>query len=405
MTFNQPPRTRHLVPLRKSEPSYMRYGIRQIPLLPASLLALGCAAISACDAKSSLDDGSLKFAGVSHVELTADGSYLLRWNEAQGADSQIVYNVYMANYEIAEVVSNGTAIELASSSRKAFITENNQELAPHKAGQLLNRSDRGTNSVAINMLLDSSYTYGFQVVATDSKGAIAGSDKILYLASQNNESQNGGCTSAVAVNQSSAKVFFDFPAGAKDVSVFRDGVLLERVQSPTQRVVIDENITPGIEYVYECRTTFGSEIIRGKSFKVQTINPLIGYQGCDNATFDDDGNVKVSYIHTDREVRIAIYRDSILIHEGTSPSKPYFIDYTAIPGETHTYSCVAEAATLSQEGSRKLKVKIPDLFGTFQGCFRATALGASQVKVEFFYPDGAKALSCDARWFAYFFNR
>lgn len=360
----------------------------------ARLLAVALAGlISACDnvGVKGLSDGQLAFEGVQRVDWRSDGKYVLVWSPGP---AEVQYLVYMLDLGEVEVQASGSIlpVEVGQGPRLAFRSPQDANVSPEKEGKLLATLGGDQASYDIKTQFLPTHSYAFQVKMRGSDGAVDGNSAVLYLTINTNATYLG-CLRVESTNSTSINIDVEYPQGASEVRIFRDDILVKKVDTPSSTTVVDDGLKAGRTYTYRCEAQVGNDTwVGSEQPSAQPYNAFGKYEGCLEGVLDGY-NVKIKYAFPEEADQVVIYRNGLQVYSSRSAAGNAFVDQNLAPGEPYIYTCEVQKGAMAVVGLKKLDVIIPDALASFDGCVDATALGASQIRVDFSFPKGADKIT------------
>ena len=371
----------------------------QIVILILTLATLGCDSLTL----QSDEEGakSADFVGITSAKmLSTNDTIVLNWNVPKNIDNGTVveYEVYVQELTSAEAES-GTSLAGKSSSnlnlgeRSGQLVRPTDTLAPVTTGRLVKALSNGELSYEIGDILPTS-GYAFQVIAYINQNQVGSSPDVLILSS-GLLGDYKGCTAASAVSASEVKVEFDYPDGASEVTILRDGQPIYVALNP-EETYFDRNLAPERLYEYSCEALVGNQKYPGtQTFRVTTPDPLAeldNFQGCVLGTGVDASRIKVDFEFPSGVDSMTIYRGGLEVFTSTSSATTTFTDTGLSEGVTYTYKCYANVSNESKVGSKILTVAtLSSNPPTFAGITSATVNGANSVLISWGVSTGVPA--------------
>lgn len=375
----------------------MKYSSNMLMRLVTAFALL--AALSSCNQGEILSDGQLAVESPLRIERTSGGGYLLAWDHAGGIYSNVEYQIYFQDLGSGVDPNLWKDAAHLRGGRPYTTILPTSVIDPQSFGRVIKDVSNGT-FYEIDIVLTSTHSYAFKIVAKDNRKQESSAAQILVLGPVNpnyvdpasgETSAYIGCVSGHQTSPNAAEIRLGAIDGAKDIILFRDDTEIGRT-GPEGGTIRDSEIKAGAKHTYTCQAAMRGEIwVGSQNVVISFDNPFAGWKGCRSyATLSD--SIEVEFDFPSGAQKVEVLRDGKKVFETTSSARTKFIDKEIIAGETYQYECTASLDKVFELGEKKLTVTVPDLLSSYPGCSAARALGTSEVLVEFTFPTGVSGV-------------
>ena len=273
---------------------------------------------------------SPRFVGISGAKiLSSDETIVLKWSPPKNISNGTLvdYEVYIQEFSAAEAKSalsgsGGFLADLSLGDRTGKVFAVSDQLDPSKHGRLAKALSDGELSYEIKNVLPTS-GYGFQVVAYINQKRVKGRSGVLVLSS-GVLGDYQGCLAVSAVSASEVQIDFDYPDGASEVAILRDGNPIYVAYNP-EETYFDRGLASQRLYEYTCEAKVGEQKYLGtQTFRVTTPDPLAeldNFEGCVGATPVDASRIKVDFEFPDGVDEMSIHRGGNEVFSALSANK------------------------------------------------------------------------------------
>lgn len=339
----------------------------RLPLLVLIFLFYACEqlplGLTAMDAKP-----SIRFSGISSAEMLKSDRLVIYWSAAMGeADDSIAYKVYLkqmsADAGTAQLqgISESPTVDIKR-ERTSKLLLLAPEISPSVNGQLLTTITDGSTSYEVPEELLPNKSYALQVVAVPADAPQTSFTKVPTLVISAGPLGDFSCLKgAEATGSREAMISIDYPPGASQVTVYRDGVAVFVADSP-QNAFFDKDLSPRGTYRYTCSALVGDErYTSDKATSITLRDPLAElkeFSGCLSGSAIGASQIEVAYEFPETVSRISIMRGGLEVFSSEDKEASLtFVDSGLSEGVTYTYKCIAHIGNESRVGSRTLNIK------------------------------------------------
>jgi Fibronectin type III domain/Concanavalin A-like lectin/glucanases superfamily/Sulfatase-modifying factor enzyme 1 len=243
------------------------------------------AAISTCSKVSSLGFTAESmtsalggFSGVSSIQISAEGKYLLTWNQTSitGDVSTTSYEVYMARWDSSQPVPKTSAkTAQVESLPGAQLVDLEPSLTPAVNGALIG-SAKGVRSFTLSDNLVKGTTYTFQIRAIGSDGTSDSNNRVLFYNPDSRFFFTGLESSNVEAASDASQINLSWePAtgtvGTVKYVVYQDANFSTAIASTTATAYSYQNPTRGHSYTFSVRAFNGDTPDTNKKFVVVSV--------------------------------------------------------------------------------------------------------------------------------------
>ena len=220
------------------------------------------------------------FRGADKIVQKSKGIYLLNWTDTITPGKNSTYDVFglklvdQTGYSPELFTAAGEQIDDTSSYLATSLANT---LSPAGKGTRIGSAiNETTFELSANTFLTGNGIYLLQVrksAGSSSKTLDLNSEVIVLrygvsTVSGKTLATYTGCTAAVALNTSTAKIDFKYPTGADKIDIFRDAVNIATIDDPTVTTVSDKGLSQGESYTYTCQATAGTDKKKGTPITV-----------------------------------------------------------------------------------------------------------------------------------------